>query len=47
MIELIKPLGHITTIVAFNEDQDLNALKLKQAHLTYEFYVCASNSSNA
>ncbi len=34
MIELIKPLGHITTIVAFNEDQDLNALKLKSITFT-------------
>ncbi len=33
MIELIKPLGHITTIVAFNEDQDLNALKLKKYNI--------------
>ncbi|HDJ5884419.1 TPA: zinc-binding alcohol dehydrogenase family protein [Staphylococcus aureus] len=37
MIELIKPLGHITTIVAFNEDQDLNALKLKSITFTHEF----------
>ena len=37
MIELIKPLGHIATIVAFNEDQDLNALKLKSITFTHEF----------
>ncbi len=37
MIELIKPLGHITTIAKLNEDQDLNALKLKSITFTHEF----------
>ena len=29
MIQLVKPRGHIATIVAFENDQDLNALKPK------------------
>ena len=34
MIELIKPLGHIATIVAFNDKQDLNLLKPKSVKFT-------------
>ena len=37
MIELVKPLGKIATIVAFKEKQDLNALKPKSLTLTHEF----------
>lgn len=37
MIELIKPLGHIATIVAFKEKQDLNLLKPKSVNFTHEF----------
>ncbi|BBD89414.1 zinc-binding alcohol dehydrogenase family protein [Staphylococcus caprae] len=37
MIELIKPLGHIATIVAFNDKQDLNLLKPKSVKFTHEF----------
>ncbi|GJF59068.1 zinc-binding alcohol dehydrogenase family protein [Staphylococcus argenteus] len=37
LIQLVKPLGHITTIVAFNENQDLNALKSKSITFTHEF----------
>ena len=32
MIDLIRPRGHIATIVAFNEKQDLNLLKSKVFH---------------
>ena len=37
MIDLVKPRGHIATIVAFNEHQDLNALKSKSITFTHEF----------
>ena len=37
MIELIKPLGHIATIVAFKEKQDLNLLKPNSVNFTHEF----------
>ncbi|MCE5089984.1 zinc-binding alcohol dehydrogenase family protein [Staphylococcus devriesei] len=37
MIELVKPRGHIATIVAFQEAQDLNALKSKSISFTHEF----------
>lgn len=37
MIEVVKPLGHIATIVAFKEKQDLNALKAKNISFTHEF----------
>lgn len=37
MIDLIQPRGHIATIVAFNQDQDLNALKQKSITFTHEF----------
>ncbi|ARJ50337.1 zinc-binding alcohol dehydrogenase family protein [Staphylococcus lutrae] len=37
MIELVKPRGRIATIVAFQEKQDLNALKAKSITLTHEF----------
>lgn len=41
MIELIKLLGYIIIIVVFNEDQDLNVLKLKSIIFIYEFmFVC-------
>lgn len=36
MIDLIKPRGHIATIVAFKENQDLNALKAKSVTFTHE-----------
>ncbi|AYU55810.1 zinc-binding alcohol dehydrogenase family protein [Staphylococcus debuckii] len=37
MIDLVKPRGHIATIVAFEEDQDLNLLKDKSITFTHEF----------
>lgn len=37
MIDIVKPLGHIATIVAFQEKQDLNALKPKSLKFTHEF----------
>ena len=37
MIDLVKPRGHITTIVAFEHNQDLNALKNKSITFTHEF----------
>ena len=37
MIDLVKPRGHIATIVAFNEKQDLNLLKAKSITFTHEF----------
>lgn len=37
MIDLIQPRGHIATIVAFKQDQDLNALKQKSITFTHEF----------
>ncbi len=37
MIDLIQPRGHIATIVAFQNKQDLNALKAKSITLTHEF----------
>lgn len=37
MIDLIKPRGHIATIVAFNEKQDLNLLKSKSISFSHEF----------
>lgn len=33
MIELIKPLGHITTIVAFNEDRRFKCTKIKKYNI--------------
>lgn len=36
MIDLIKPRGHIMTLVTFKEKQDLNALKQKSVTLTHE-----------
>ncbi|NKM52445.1 zinc-binding dehydrogenase [Staphylococcus pseudintermedius] len=37
MIDLVQPRGHIATIVAFNKNQDLNALKQKSITFTHEF----------
>lgn len=37
MIQLVKPRGHIATIVAFENDQDLNALKPKNLSFSHEF----------
>ena len=37
MIELVQPRGHIATIVAFKEKQDLNLLKHKSITFTHEF----------
>ncbi|OFO49924.1 zinc-binding dehydrogenase, partial [Nosocomiicoccus sp. HMSC059G07] len=37
MIDLVKPRGHIATIVAFTEKQDLNLLKAKSITFTHEF----------
>lgn len=37
MIELVKPRGHIATIVAFQNKQDLNALKPKSLTFSHEF----------
>ena len=37
MIDLVKPRGHIATIVAFTENQDLNLLKAKSITFTHEF----------
>ncbi|UEX90631.1 zinc-binding alcohol dehydrogenase family protein [Staphylococcus ratti] len=37
MIELVKPRGHIATIVAFKEKQDLNLLKSKSITFSHEF----------
>ncbi|MCC3662842.1 zinc-binding alcohol dehydrogenase family protein [Staphylococcus haemolyticus] len=37
MIQLVKPRGHIATIVAFENDQDLNALKPKSLSFSHEF----------
>ncbi|MCD8915848.1 zinc-binding alcohol dehydrogenase family protein [Staphylococcus simulans] len=37
MIDLIKPRGHITTIVAFKEKQDLNLLKGKSLTFTHDY----------
>lgn len=37
MIQLVKPRGHIATIVAFENDQDLNALKPKILSFSHEF----------
>jgi len=37
MIDLVKPRGHIATIVAFEEKQDLNLLKDKSITFTHEF----------
>ncbi len=37
MIELVKPHGKITTIVAFQDKQDLNLLKSKSVTFTHEF----------
>lgn len=37
MIDLVKPRGHITTIVAFENNQDLNALKGKSITFSHEF----------
>lgn len=37
MIELVQPRGHIATIVAFKEKQDLNLLKNKSITFTHEF----------
>lgn len=37
MIDLIRPRGHIATIVAFNEKQDLNLLKSKSISFSHEF----------
>lgn len=37
MIKLVKPRGHIATIVAFEEKQDLNLLKPKSLTFTHEF----------
>ena len=36
MIDLIRPRGHIATIVAFNEKQDLNLLKSKSISFSHE-----------
>ncbi|MBI5974699.1 zinc-binding alcohol dehydrogenase family protein [Staphylococcus canis] len=36
MIRLVKPRGHIATIVVFKENQDLNALKQKAITFTHE-----------
>ena len=33
MIDMIKPRGHIATIVAFNDKQDLNLLKPKKHYV--------------
>ena len=37
MVNLVKPRGHIATIVAFNSQQDLNLLKSKSVTFTHEF----------
>ncbi|HHU6750218.1 TPA: zinc-binding alcohol dehydrogenase family protein [Staphylococcus pseudintermedius] len=37
MIDLVQPRGHIATIVAFNHNQNLNALKQKSIAFTHEF----------
>lgn len=37
MLKLIKPRGYIATIVAFEKNQDLNALKDKSVTFTHEF----------
>ncbi|MCO4331159.1 zinc-binding alcohol dehydrogenase family protein [Staphylococcus hyicus] len=37
MIDIVKPRGHIATIVAFQHKQDLNLLKQKSITLTHEF----------
>lgn len=37
MIDMIKPRGHIATIVAFNDKQDLNLLKPKSITFSHEF----------
>src|SRR5699024_9502434 len=34
---LVKPRGHIATIVAFTENQDLNLLKAKSITFTHDF----------
>ena len=37
MIDIVKPRGHVATIVAFKESQDLNLLKTKSVSFTHEF----------
>lgn len=37
MIDLVKPRGHLATIVAMNHSQDLNVLKPKSISFTHEF----------
>ncbi|UXU55593.1 zinc-binding alcohol dehydrogenase family protein [Staphylococcus agnetis] len=37
MIDIVKPRGHIATIVAFNNHQDLNLLKQKSITFSHEF----------
>ena len=37
MIDIVKPRGHVATIVAFKGSQDLNLLKTKSVSFTHEF----------